>query len=352
LRDVSNVPYRSHISSTAQSVAANSQLAMSSSALNFDNVAINSSATKSVTLTSSGTSAVTVNSVSISGAGFTIVASTFPVTLNPNQSITLQLEFKPTTTGTITGRLTISSNSATGGTAVVSLRGTGIAAGKPQLTVSATTLNFGNIAVNSSATKSVTLTSSGTSAVSVNSASISGAGFTTLGGSFPLTLNPAQTATLQLQFKPTVAGAVAGQLTISSNSSSGSTALVALSGTGTSAAHSVDLSWNAPVSSTNPVAGYNIYRATSGGGLQLLNSSPVTQTLYVDSAVVSGSTYNYIAKSVDSRGGKQCFESDCSNNSIASRAYGRSFKKENACSRSIAPVCLKSPRFNESTMGW
>jgi hypothetical protein len=288
---------------TPQTTAASPQLTVSATTLNFGSVALNSPTTKSATLTSSGTSAVTVNSASITGAGFSIVAGSFPVTLNPNQSVTLQLQFKPTTTGSLAGKLTINSNSTTGGTAVVSLMGTGTAAGKSQLTLSAATLSFGNVAVNSSAVKSVTLMSSGTSAVTVNSASISGAGFTTLGGSFPLTLNPAQTATLQIQFKPTAAGAVAGQLAISSNSSSGSTALVALSGTGTSVStHSVDLSWNAPESSSDPVAGYNIYRAISGGSPQLINSSPVKQAVYTDNTVVSGSSYNYIAKSVDSQG--------------------------------------------------
>src|ERR1700754_2678137 len=31
--------------------------------------------------------------------------------------------------------------------------------------------------------------------------------------------------------------------------------------------------------------------------------------------------------------------------------YGRSFKKENAWSRSSTPACIKSPTFNESTIG-
>ena len=48
--------------------------------------------------------------------------------------------------------------------------------------------------------------------------------------------------------------------------------------------------------------GYNLYRSISGGSLQLLNSSPVLQTVYVDNGVVSGSVYNYIAKSVDANG--------------------------------------------------
>jgi hypothetical protein len=70
-----------------------------------------------LTLTSTGTSAVTVNFAAITGTGFTIVAQSFPVTLNANQSVTLQVEFEPTTTGAVTGKLTVSSNSTTGGTA-------------------------------------------------------------------------------------------------------------------------------------------------------------------------------------------------------------------------------------------
>lgn len=280
---------------------ANPQLTVSPSSLSFGSVTVNSATTRTVTLTSTGTSSVTVNSASIAGSGFTIVAGSFPVTLNPSQSLTLQIQFKPTTAGSVAGQLTISSNSSSGSTSVVTLSGTGTAANS-QLTVSTTSLSFGSVAINTATTQTVTLTSTGTSSVIINAATITGAGYATLGGSFPLTLNPGQIATLQIQFKPTTVGAVAGQLTISSNSSSGSSVVVALSGTGTSTAHSVDLSWNAPTGSTNPVVGYNLYRSIGGGSLQLLNSSPVLQTVYVDNGVVSGSVYNYIAKSVDANG--------------------------------------------------
>jgi fibronectin type 3 domain-containing protein len=117
-----------------------------------------------------------------------------------------------------------------------------------------------------------------------------------------VTLNPNQALTLQLQFDPTSAGAVTGQLTISSNSLSGSTAMVALAGTGTSVAHEVDLSWNAPTSSPDPAVGYNVYRLTGSGSFALINSSPDSSIVYVDSNVVSGTTYSYVVKSVDSSG--------------------------------------------------
>jgi Abnormal spindle-like microcephaly-assoc'd, ASPM-SPD-2-Hydin len=293
-------------------IAASPQLTVSAASLSFGSVATNSAATASVTLTSTGTSALTVNGATITGAGFTIVAQSFPVTLNPTQSLTLQVQFKPATAGASTGQLTISSNSTTGSTAVVALSGTGTAA-NPQLTVSATSLGFGNVALNTATTLTLTLTSSGTTPVTVNSVSIAGAGLTIVGGGFPVTIDPTQTLLLQLQFKPTIAGAITGQLTINSNSTTGSSAVVALSGNGTTVSHEVDLSWNAPTSSPDPVAGYNIYRSTGGGSLVLVNSSPNLSISYIDSAVVSGSTYSYIVKSVDFSG----IESDASNQTTA-----------------------------------
>jgi Chitobiase/beta-hexosaminidase C-terminal domain/Abnormal spindle-like microcephaly-assoc'd, ASPM-SPD-2-Hydin len=282
-------------------VVASPQLTLSATNLSFGNVTVNTAATQSLTLTSKGTSPVTVNSVSITGAGFTIVAGTFPVTLTSNQSVTLQVQFKPTATRSTAGQLTISSDSTTGATAVVSLSGTGTTE-NPQLTASATSLQFGSVAVNTSTRLTLTLTSTGTTPVTVNSAAITGADFSIIGGSFPVTLNPTQALTLQLQFSPTTAGTLTGQITINSNSTTGSTAVVALNGNGTTVSHEVDLSWDAPTSSPDPVAGYNIYRSTDVGVAQLINSSIETQTAHVDSAVVSGATYSYIVKSVDKNG--------------------------------------------------
>ena len=171
----------------------------------------------------------------------------------------------------------------------------------PTLTVNATNISFGAVTVNTQSTQTVTLTSSGTAPVIVSSAAVTGNGFSVSGSSFPATLNPGQTLNLNLQFDPRVAGSAAGQLTITSNSSSNPTATFALSGTGTS--HLVDLSWNAPAETSNPVAGYNVYRAPVGTtSYQLLNSTQVRSTSYADSAVTSGQTYVYMVKSVDSAG--------------------------------------------------
>jgi Abnormal spindle-like microcephaly-assoc'd, ASPM-SPD-2-Hydin len=277
------------------------QLVVSAASLSFGSVAVNTTTMQALTLTSTGTAPVTVSSAAIAGAGFTIVAQSFPVTLNPTQSLTLQIQFDPAAAGAASGQISISSNSTTGGTVLVALGGTGTA-GNSQLTISTASLSFGSVAVNTATTQSLTLTSTGTTPVTVNSATIAGAGFTIVGGGFPVTLSPSQTQTLQLKFDPSTAGALTGQITISSNSTSGGTAVVTLSGTGTAVAHEVDLSWDAPTSSPDPVAGYNVYRATGGGSLVLVNSSPDSAVVYVDSAVTSGATYSYVVKSVDSGG--------------------------------------------------
>jgi hypothetical protein len=171
----------------------------------------------------------------------------------------------------------------------------------PTLTVSPTSVAFGKETVGTVSTQPVMLTSVGTAPVTVSSGTLSGTGFTMSGATFPVTLNPGLAVTLDVQFDPSTAGAVTGQLTIQSNSSTNGVAVSSLSGTGVP--HQVELSWDAPTTSTVPIVGYRSYRSTGGSSTyQLLNSSAATQTTYVDSTVQAGVAYDYIVTSVDSSG--------------------------------------------------
>ena len=294
----------STIALTGTGVATTSQLTLSATTLAFGNV--NDGTTKSlvVTLTSSGTAAVTVNSAAITGTGFTLGATTLPKTLAQGQSLSIPITFSPTAAGNDTGKITITSNATSGTTSAITLTGTGVAATTAQLTVSTNSLAFGSVGDTSNKTMTLTLTSSGTAAVTVNSASITGSAFTfTSGSSFPVTLAPKQTLMLTVSFEPVAVGAATGTLTISSNSSVGASSSIALTGTGTaSTSYSVDLSWNAPTSSADPVVGYHLYRSSGLAAAAMVDSSLVTQTSYVDTSVVMGTTYTYEVKSVDASG--------------------------------------------------
>jgi hypothetical protein len=278
------------------------QLTVSATSLTFGNVTVNSTATQGVTLTSTGTVAVTVSAVSEAGAGFSLSGPSFPATLNPGQSVTVQVTFDPTAATSYIGNLTITSNSTTG-TAMVTLSGTGSAAANPVLTVSAGSLDFGSVPVGTPSTLSLTLTSTGNSPVTVSAESLAGAGFSVSGATFPVTLNPTVAIKLQVQFDPTAAGTATGQLTFASNSSTGGTTTVSLTGNGTAVQHQVTLSWSPPTNSPVPVSGYHIYRSTGATSTYVLETSLAnSQTSYVDTSVLASVTYAYYVTSVDSAG--------------------------------------------------
>jgi hypothetical protein len=161
---------------------------------------------------------------------------------------------------------------------------------------------FGTVAVNTPSTQAVTLSSTGNVAVTVNSATLTGTGFTMSGASFPVTLSPGQTVTLSLEFDPTAAGAATGQVAIASNSTANPSLAISLSGTGQAASYAVQLSWDAPSGSAT-VAGYNIYRAASGStSYKLLNSSVNEPTTFEDSTVAASGSYTYIVETVSPSG--------------------------------------------------
>lgn len=67
-----------------------------------------------------------------------------------------------------------------------------------------------------------------------------------------------------------------------------------------SANHIVDVNWDA--STSNDVAGYNIYRSPDGSSWKKMNAGLVASTLYTDSTVANGSTYYYAATTVGTDG--------------------------------------------------
>jgi hypothetical protein len=66
---------------------------------------------------------------------------------------------------------------------------------------------------------------------------------------------------------------------------------------------SVVLTWQAPITSPDPIVGYNVYRRTYGSyPSKPLNPAPLTALTYTDTTVVNGTTYAYEVLSVDAQG--------------------------------------------------
>jgi hypothetical protein len=98
---------------------------------------------------------------------------------------------------------------------------------------SPSSVSFGNVQVGSKQTKYETLTNSGSSALMISQANVSGTGFSLSGLSLPITLNKGDSVTFNVVFTPKAGGSSNGGITVNSNASN-SSLTIALSGTGVS----------------------------------------------------------------------------------------------------------------------
>ncbi|MGB9512552.1 MAG: choice-of-anchor D domain-containing protein [Candidatus Acidiferrum sp.] len=281
---------------SVSSSSGQSRLSVSVSTVNFGSVLVGSSNTQSITLTSSGTASVNLSQASISGSGFTISGIATPTTLLAGQAATLSVKFAPEQAGNVSGSISLVSDAVNSPT-LISFIGSGTA-GTLQLSVTPTSLSFGNVAVGATGTQTATLTNNGNSSVNIAQISVSGGGFSTTGAMPASTLTAGQTVTLSVAFSPTSASNFTGTVSVVSNATN-SPATVSLTGTGVQAAHWATLNWVA--SDSLEVTGYNAYRATqSGGSYARINTSLITATTYTDYEVQAGQTYYYVVTAVNS----------------------------------------------------
>jgi len=193
------------------------------------------SAAQAVNLSNSGSAALSITSIAITGTN----SGDFAQTNNCGSSVaagsscTINLTFKPTATGTRSATLTVTDN-ASDSPQTASVTGTGTSS---PVSLSPASLSFGNQVVNTtSAAQAVTLTNSGSSALTITSIAITG----TNSGDFaqnnncplsPSTLAAGAKCTINATFTPSATGTRSATLTVSDNAT-GSPQTVALSGTG------------------------------------------------------------------------------------------------------------------------
>lgn len=292
--DGSNPTLNIPLSGTGSAAGA---LGANPTSLSFGNVQVGNSSSKSQTVTNTGSASVTLTGASSSSGAFSVSGLTLPTTLNGGQSVTFSVVFEPTASGNASGNLTLTSN-ATNPSLTVVLSGTGTTPG--QLAVSPGSQSFGTVTVGASASKTGTLSASG-SAVQVTAVNSDNPEFTVTGLSLPVSIPAGGSTNFTVKFAPAAAGAASGTLTFTSNASN-SPGTQAMSGTGAAPSpHSVDLTWTSSASSG--VAGYNVYRGTaSGGPYTKITSALNLDNSFTDSNVTAGTTYFYVVTAVDGSG--------------------------------------------------
>src|SRR5438445_5878776 len=264
--------------SIVSSVAAKprSQLAASSTSLNFGSVLEGSSASQYGTLSNSGRGTVTIEQASVYRAAFSISGLSLPLTLSPGASAGFTVLFTPNAADSITGSVTFFSDAVNSPT-TIALSGAGVAP-SPQISLSPAAFNFGNIGVGSSASQMVTASNAGTATLTISQAAVTGTGFNLSRLTLPVSLPAGTSIAFTVTFAPQAAGTTSGSVTLTSDAPNSPTS-VALSGTGVQPQLSIT---PGSVSFGNVVDG-----TTNTQTIQLTNSGNAHLT--VSQAAVSGS---------------------------------------------------------------
>jgi hypothetical protein len=208
-------------------------VSLSPASLNFLTVKVGTaSAPKSITVTNTGTVAVTFTGFTLTGPNpgdFLISSNTCSSTLGAGLKCVVSLEIKPTVTGTRKATLNVIDNGG-GSPQTVALTGTGTI-----VALSTTAMNFGTVTVGTtSAAKSVTVTNTGTVALTFTGFTLTGLNpgdFLISSNTCGSTLGAGLKCVISVEIKPTVTGTRKATLNVIDNGG-GSPQTVTLAGVG------------------------------------------------------------------------------------------------------------------------
>ena len=193
--------------------------ALTATPTDFGNVAVGTTANATVTVTA--TRAVTISAITTS-APFGTTPPALPVTLNTGQTLSVPARFSPTAPGGANGSLLFTTDA---GNVPLDLHGTGTQVG---LGATPSTLAFGTVPTNAVKTLSVSITNTGTTAVTITGSTPPSAPFSTTG--LPVTgttLAAGASVSVTVRYAPTSVGNHTGTLVVASNAG---TATVPLTG--------------------------------------------------------------------------------------------------------------------------
>jgi len=201
-------------------------MTLSPTSLTFATQAVSTtSAAQTITVTNSGTASLTITQITAS-TNFTETNNCTSAAIAVNSSCTVWVEFLPSTTGSLSGVLTIYGN-VVGGQATALLNGTGASAAA--IALNPLSLNFAATSVGAtSAAQSITISNTGGVTTTLQTPVLTG-DFIFSANTCGTTLGAGTGCTVSIEFKPTAAGVRSGNLSITD---SVGTQTATLSGTG------------------------------------------------------------------------------------------------------------------------
>jgi hypothetical protein len=185
---------------------------LSTSSLDFGEVQLNNSLDKSFQIFNDGGASLQISSITSSSSHFSILP--YNSNVGPGAYINVTVRFAPLSTGTKVGNVTVKSNDPDESTKILSVQGRGVAAPVPDIRLSTSSINFGEVQIGNSSDKTFNIYNDGNAILTISSIVSNNAQFTILGyGS----VAPGGMSTVTVRFSPVSVGTKTGNITITSN---------------------------------------------------------------------------------------------------------------------------------------
>lgn len=182
-----------------------------------------------MTVTNIGTKNLTINYITSSSGDF-VVGAVYPQSLPPDSSLSVNLTFRPASPGLKSANVYIVSDDPDENLSTITLSGSGIA---PDISVSATSHDFGSVMGYDTETWVVTISNLGSSAtLTIDDIASNHSDFEVLDPSFPRFVPVDGSLDVTVSFTPSQLGLISGTVTIFSNDPDEGVLPLSVTGTG------------------------------------------------------------------------------------------------------------------------
>ncbi|MEK7397881.1 MAG: choice-of-anchor D domain-containing protein, partial [Candidatus Poribacteria bacterium] len=194
---------------------------VSSNSINFGDVQIGTNSEKLLTIFNDGKGVLNINSITTDDPQFTVLQYS---NVSPNSIIVVTIRWTPTLIGVKTAILRINSNDPDESLVLVNLQGNGFRIPTPDINLSTTSINFGNVQVGQSLTKEFQIQNLGDALLQITSINSSNSQFVVTGMANLVPPSDGRTdvpvgssITISVKFTPLLAGSKVGVIAILSN---------------------------------------------------------------------------------------------------------------------------------------
>lgn len=207
------------------------RIVVAPAALDLGEVAVGDSSQARLLIRNAGDADLTIFEISLLGDEFKIDSLAAPFVLMPGDSLSLHVLFRPNTVGEKNTVLKFISNSEDHNPLEIILTGTAVLIPEPRIAVTPATYDFGEVAVNDTASITLVVKNGGDAELLVSEISLfSSDEFKIDSLAMPLVLSPLESFSFNVAFAPVTIGAKAGTLLFISNDTDRDSLQVSLSG--------------------------------------------------------------------------------------------------------------------------